>query len=245
MNANQALHAQQSSLTSYGGAGFQINRTAVAEPYTKQPGGSNANINPQNINSSKLSNLGGNVPGTGAKASKQEIISEIKYHFSQEKEMKALAAAATRAQGPSSPGNNAHLTTSSAPPKLSQVLSPKSSGPLRGPQVQHAQLLRPGGSAERQDADVTVVQGQHKQDKLASRPNKGSDPEARNAGNNMSSKFSFNNPQLEGADDGQVVELWQHAGSTQNNKQNNKYSSPNPPSSKLLNSPHESRADGR
>ena len=76
-------------------------------------------------------------------------------------------------------------------------------------------------------------------------PNKGSNHTARHASSNMNSKFSFNNPQPEGTDDGQAAEAWQHAGSTHNSKSHSKYSSPNPPSSKLLNNQHEPRTDGR
>tara|TARA_A100001015_G_scaffold298392_1_gene381078 strand:- start:360 stop:629 length:270 start_codon:yes stop_codon:yes gene_type:complete len=78
-----------------------MSRTAVLDQHAKTAGGSNANIN-----QSKLSHIGSNAPAASSKASKQEIISEIKYHFSQEKEMKALAAAAARAQGQISPPNN-------------------------------------------------------------------------------------------------------------------------------------------
>lgn len=77
---NTSNNSQQSLLASYGGAGFQITKTAVIDPlYKRNALASNEpSVEPQQ-----------QTEELRKEASKQELISEIKYHYSQEK---ALAA---------------------------------------------------------------------------------------------------------------------------------------------------------
>jgi hypothetical protein len=74
--------SQQSLLLGYGAAGFQIDRTSVVNPIPRQ------NQQQHNEYDRKIDSN---------QAPKQELISEIKYHYNQEKEQKAVAASAAKA----------------------------------------------------------------------------------------------------------------------------------------------------
>lgn len=102
-------------LANYGGAGFQLAKASASDPYNKRNLPSDA-TNRQSVQGHHPEDEMRNV------ASKQELISEIKYHYSQEKEMKAIAAA-TKGQ----PGQPDEML---APPKLTRT-SPD------GPSVAH------------------------------------------------------------------------------------------------------------
>jgi hypothetical protein len=119
LQVNELTHSQQSMLASYGGAGFQITKASVSDPYNKR----NAQIDNSNRQSAQGHHQNSEMRNV---ASKQELISEIKYHYSQEKEMKAIAAATKGqpAQGP----NDAMMT---APPKLTRT-SPDGLGSVHG-----------------------------------------------------------------------------------------------------------------
>lgn len=84
---NEVSQSQQSLIASYGGPGFQITKTTVSDPYNKR------NMQLDNSNRQSAQDHHAELRNT---ASKQELITEIKYHYSQEKEMKAIAAAAAK-----------------------------------------------------------------------------------------------------------------------------------------------------